>query len=279
MTTLRAALLPALALALPLTAQFGITPPTTAPRTPTTALRVSFADAESRLGLAVTVSGAVTTPVAGHAYSVWYQFRVHTKKGEVGPVLALPENRAAFALGDVTPDPKSGACAFEFHFDLVRGAFAGMSNLTQGRMLVRLEPQVYDATAKSWITEAKSPALVLVLDVSNDQKVWSVRPFAGWFASQIWASDAEKAVAALDSLDAYDSEGNAIVPAFESVLTNPKTEPAQLVTFVNALPERELAFGKNNLRGVFAELGKHASADVKAAVERKQTEAHALESK
>lgn len=58
-----------------------------------------------------------------------------------------------------------------------------MSNLPKGRddsrmVVIRAEPQVYDKTGRKWLTEMKSPAVVLLAQVGKDGKVSGVTPAA-----------------------------------------------------------------------------------------------------
>ena len=269
-TSSPALLFAAVALVTPLPAQ--TTQPATAART-----FISASECESDLGFRVNLSGSIIAAETGHHYEVLYQFRVHTRQGEIGPLLGDAQNPSgrAFVLGEVTALANS-ECGFEFFFDLTRKDLSTLTLLTKGRMLLRIEPQVYDKTTQRYVTPPKTPALIAVAMITDQGRAGSLVPFAKWFASCSGPSSTDTALTTLAALDAIDFEGNAIVPAFEAVFGNPDVKAKELVKFLAALPAAELAFGKNNLRWHMDGLGKHADAAVRAAAAAKQKEASAL---
>lgn len=238
---------------------------------------ISWAYAESPLGFQVDLHGEIADAGLAHRYAVLYQIRVHTKKGEEGPILGDARNPGqAIVLGEAGAPGADGSCYFGFTFDLTRKELTGMAQLVKGRMLLRIEPQIYDKTAQRFITPTKSNALIAVIDVGDNCRVHSLVPFGQWFGGCYGESMAKTGLEILASLDAYDLEGNRIVPAFEALFANEDVKPAQLALFVAALPATELAFGKNNLGGHMDRLLEHADAAVKAAAVAKQKEAEAL---
>lgn len=238
----------------------------------------SWSAAESDLGFQVNLRGHLLSPVADHHYDVLYQVRVHTQKGELGPILgdAQNPNGRAIPLGEAKYDAASKTSDFDFAFDLLRKDLTLCTPLTKGRMVLRIEPQVYDQTDQRFLTAPKSEALIAVAMVGDDGKVHSVVPFSKWFAGCCTPGTAPVALELLASLDAVDLEGSAIIPGFEQVLSNPDTKPAQLCAFLAALPARELALGKNNLRSILAGLAQHADTAVRDAVAVRQKAAAAV---
>lgn len=254
-------------------------PPPVPPQPKLNFCGISWSDAASPIGFQITVRGNIADAGLAHRYEVRYQLRLHTQNGIEGPLLGdqqMPNGRA-FVLGEADAPDLGGVCAFDFIFDLTRKDLDSMTLLREGRMVLRVEPQVYDQTAKTYITPARSDALIAVLDVGKNNRVWSVVPFAKWFGGCYGESTARPALELLASLDALDYEGNAIIPAFEEVLTSEYIKPAELLLVLQALPAKELAFGKNNLRGIITGLGEHKDAGVRAAAVAKQKEADALQ--
>lgn len=240
---------------------------------------ISWSDAASQIGFQINVRGNIADAGLAHRYEVRYQLRLHTQKGVEGPLLGdeqMPNGRA-FVLGEAEMPDVAGVCSFNFIFDLTRKDLDSMTQLREGRMVLRVEPQIYDLTAKTYITPVKSDALIAVLDVGKTLRVWSVVPFAKWFGNSYGESTAGPALELLASLDALDYEGNAIVPAFEEVLRSEHIKPAELLLVLEALPAKELAFGKNNLRGIITGLAEHKDAAVRAAAVEKQKQADALQ--
>ncbi|MBL8727942.1 MAG: hypothetical protein JNM25_05895 [Planctomycetes bacterium] len=239
---------------------------------------ISWSEAESPLGFQIHLRGAIADTDGAHRYDVLYQLRQHARPGEAGPLLGDARNPdgSAFVLGEAPAPDSSGRIAFEFAFDLTRKELSGMTPLEKGRVVLRVEPQIFDKTARRFLTAPRSDALIAIADVGERGKVHTLVPFGKWFGNCYGEQSATTALQLLASLDAIDYEGNAIVPGFESIFANELTKPAQLVRFLSALPARELAFGKNNLRHCLAALAEHRDADVRAAASAKIKEAEAL---
>lgn len=239
---------------------------------------ISWSDAESVLGFQIHLRGAIADADAGRHYDVLYQLRLHTQRGEAGVLLGDAQNPggSACVLGEAAPPDAEGHRAFEFAFDLTRKELSRMTQMPRGRVLVRVEPQIVDRATQRFLTAPRSDALIAVAEVGESGKVYTLVPFGKWFGGCYGEGAASTALDALASLDAIDYEGNAIVPGFESVFANELTKPAQLVQFLAALPAKELAFGKNNLRHCLTALAAHRDEAVRAEAAAKLKEAEAL---
>jgi hypothetical protein len=67
--------------------------PRVAPRSASDAPDKDFAIAEVKanaapIGAVVTMSASIAKPKMGNSYDLYYQIRIHTKKGETGPLLS-----------------------------------------------------------------------------------------------------------------------------------------------------------------------------------------------
>ncbi len=242
-------------------------------------LGISWSEASSPIGFQVNLHGSIDDGKLGHRYEVRYQLRLHEQKGVEGPVLgdAAHPGGTAYVLGAALAPDAEGMCLVTFTFDLLRKDLGNCVFPGRGRFVIRVEPQVYDLTAEQFLTPAKSNALIAVAEVADDGRVWTVVPFGQWFAGCYGERTAQPALELLASLDAYDLEGNAIVPAFEQLFASEYIKPKELLLVLDALPAKELAFGKNNLRGCIEGLLAHKDERVRAAAAQKQQQAAALQ--
>lgn len=240
---------------------------------------ISWSQAESPIGFQVNLRGRIDDAGLAHRYEVRYQLRLHRAKGAEGPILGDAQNPGgrAVILGEADAPDAAGGCDFDLYFDLTRKELGTLTGLQPGRMLLRVEPQIFDLTAGRYLTPPRSDALIAVAEVSQRLRVDSLVPFARWFAGCHGQSTAGPALALFASLDALDFEGNAIIPAFEEGLQSDEVQPQELVLFLDALPAKELAFGKNNLSRIVEGLLQHRDAGVQAAAAAKQKQAQALQ--
>jgi len=234
------------------------------------------------LGIEVAVRAAVAKPAMGGAYELYYQLRVHTKKGEFGPLLGGPGGGQP-GLPILVRAVKCEYDWIEFYerFDVTRKEMSGIANLPAPdagaadlSVFVRVEPHLYDVAAKKYLTVPKTPAAIVVLGVGSNHKVWSARSLSDWLVLQAEPGrDSAKAVAAVSDLDDYDPTANGMESAVEQVLANPRTLPATKVLYIGMVPAKVLGRASAvSLLHALDRLAKEGEGDVKAAAEKKVAE-------
>jgi hypothetical protein len=181
-------------------------------------------DDESQIGLGVRFwcDGEVVT---GHQYQLLCQLRVHTKKGEAGPLLgtAAQPGGTTFLVTSGTADGRWNG--LEGSIDITRKDLSGMTNLVKGKMnTLRIEPQLLDTTTGKYVTAMKSDAIIIMVNVDEGGRVDGVWSLSRWIV-QNGQYSADKVLDVLGDLDAYDAEGNGIAEALGNVL-NMKDIPA-----------------------------------------------------
>ncbi|MDB5313539.1 MAG: hypothetical protein JWO38_7741 [Gemmataceae bacterium] len=265
----------------PLVAVVAVAAPVTAQDTALDLRTLSGSGESSVLAVEMHLRARIGKPAAGHEYRFKYQFRLHTKTGEIGPLLgnaAAPQG-AAFDLGPLvkpagagwafdTPsappagktDVEAAARTLEFdgRADVTRKDLSGMTNLPKDarNVVVRVEPHVYDATDGKYVTPAKTDAVLLVVETGPAGQVWAVRTFEDWFPRQFGTKDAAAAATRLvDEVDAWDRY-YAVTAGFERVLADPDVKPALKAVAVH---------GKSRLPQLLTTLAGSADADLKAA--------------
>ena len=251
------------------------------------------------LNLVVEISFRVRIdrPLAGHDYRFMYQYRVHTKKGELGEILgdATLPNGKAFELGPLVkpvgagweydtpsapPVTKEGLAEvakgleFDGRVDVTRKELSGMTNLPKGAatVILRVEPHVYDMTDKKFLTPGKTRAVLLFLTLSKTGRVESLQPFEDWFPLQFDTEDkARAAVRVVDDDEAWDNH-DALQRGFRQVLESPKVKPALKALAVRALPKWQVHL-KSGFPALLETLARSENAELKAAAEAKLAEA------
>jgi hypothetical protein len=182
----------------------------------------------------------------GDKYELRYQLRVHTAKGEMGPLLgdAAHPNGVAFTLATATAgDDWRGV---EGTVDVTRKDLSAATNLPRppkgkGRhtVLLRVEPQVYDATTGKYLTPGKTEAVVLAAEVTAGGKVWEVRTLGQWLAMNR-GNTADDALALLATLDEYDPTASGVEAGIEQVLGMADVKAETKAKFVAAIPAGRL---------------------------------------
>jgi hypothetical protein len=191
--------------------------------------------------------------------------------------------------------------------DVTRKELSAMTNLPEHGtdVVVRIEPQVYDVTTKTFLTPSRSPAVLLFLDIGDPARVtqprdpadpppsklvtpdmfpipgWhpphprqvtSVRSFESWFPSQFTlVSKAKRAIRILeeaDTLETYD-QFHTRTKAFVAVLGADNVAPAAKTIAVRGVPLELLRtdIKSRELYNVVAKLGETAEGDLKVAVD------------
>jgi hypothetical protein len=228
------------------------------------------------IGVAVQISAAIAKPKAGNDYELSYQIRVHTKKGEYGPLLGTGKAQTVL-LRRVTC--KYDWIEFYEKLDVTRNALTGMTNLPSPRegneeVLLRVEPQLYDVAGKKYLTAPKTSAVILVARVGARGKVWELRSLSAWLVEKSGSeSDAKKTLARLADLDDFSSTANNIEAAINTVLTT-KDVPAQTkVLYIGAVPAKTLSWKTSfHLRKTLEKLAAGPDDALKRAAQQKLDE-------
>jgi hypothetical protein len=205
--------------------------------------RIATDDDRSVLGVSVLL-WADAQVQEGHKYQLMYQLRVHTRKGELGPVLgtAAQPNGVSYVVASGTAD--NTWKGLEGMADINRKDLSGMTNLPTGKKVVlRIEPHLYDQTAGRFVTPGKTPAIIVLAEVDRDGRVSSVDSLkVGIIFNAL--SRADEVLDLLAALDEYDLEGNRIAEAIGDVLNNKEIPTPTAVRFIRAVP-KQLVHGKN----------------------------------
>ncbi len=245
----------------------------------------AFAEVEASgapIGVGVAVSAAIAKPTLGAKYELYYQLRVHNKKGEMGPLLATmdhPDGKAFFV--------RNILCEFdwiEFYekFDVTRKDVSAMTNLpsregngSDKEVLIRVEPQLYDPGERKYLTPGKTPAAIMVATVGAGGKVWSLQSLGSWLIEKGKpGSDAKKALATLAELDEYSPAANGVDEALLTVINAKETSAETKALYVGAVPADSLKTKSGyNLKVALEGLAASGDEAVKSAAKKKLAEA------
>jgi hypothetical protein len=244
-----------------------------------------FADVAANgapVGVGVKVTAAVARPKVGNKYELYYQLRVHTQKGEVGPLLGTKEfaDGKPFLLRQVT-------CEYDWiefyeEFDVTRKDVSGMTNLPapasggpDKEVMIRVEPQLFDVAEKKYVTPAKTPAAIVVATVGARGKVSKLQSLSAWLVEKGGPGwDPKKAVAVLADLDEFGTAGNGVEDAIHTVLGMKDVSPETKVLFINAVPPATLNWKSSYpLKRTLEGLASGTDKDLKAAAQKKLDEA------
>ena len=82
---------------------------------------------------------------------------------------------------------ETGAIEFDEELDITRSQISGMTRLPareEGEsdldVVLRIEPQIYDATGKKYLTMPRTSAAVLVANVGRKSKVYRLQSLSKW---------------------------------------------------------------------------------------------------
>jgi hypothetical protein len=243
----------------------------------------------SNLAVAVHLRARIGKPAAGHEYVFRYQIRLHTKAGEIGPLLGASSHPdgIAFDLGPLVRPNNAGwmlntpsapatskemveaaakTLEFDGMVDITRKELSGMTNLPKNstKAIVRVEPQIYDTTDRKFVTAVKTNAALLFLETGSTGQVWAVRTFQEWFPQEFGTIESAKAaVRVLNDVDAWDRH-NAVIIGFQRVFANKRIKPDAMAVAVRAVPA-ELIYSKNALPSLLATLAESDDAELKSA--------------
>jgi len=215
----------------------------------TSSVSASLEESAGYMGAQVHLSGYVDNPVKGHDYALYYQVRVHSKKGELGPVLGTKDSPNGKAVFVIQYKCDQSFLSFGQRVDVTRGALSGMTNfkcwrLTKGGynpMLLRVEAHVYDVTEKKYLKRTQPSAAILIADVDGDGKVARLQPLADLLrqAGSEGRNPAE-ALAMLADLDAFNTLDNGIEDAFAAVLVSRTATAETKLAFLKAMPMKNV---------------------------------------
>lgn len=178
--------------------------------------------------------------VEKHEYELRYQLRIHTKKGEEGPLLGTTDRPKGIGYALKRQRATSEWNGLEAKVDITRKELSGMTNLpdvkvgTEG-VFVRVEPQLIDLTDDKYLTPARPNALMLYLLVGPNRKVEQVAPLSDW-AAYTARYTPEKLKQTLDDLDAYRVKESGVGMLLGRMLDDKEVKAATKVTIIDALP-------------------------------------------
>ncbi|HEX5269032.1 MAG TPA: hypothetical protein VFW33_01030 [Gemmataceae bacterium] len=233
----------------------------------------TFANEGSVIGLTARL-WADAEVQEGHEYQLMYQFRLHTKKGEVGPILGTSDRPTgtAFPIARRTADGAWGG--LQSSADINRKDITGMTNLpAEGLVAIRVEPHLYDATAAKFLTPPRTRALIVMATVGDNGRVESVVSLRAWVVASA-RYDTDKVLDKLADLDEYDLDGNGIGDAIGEALRIKELPTPIKVRLIRAVP-RQPVYPKSSptLWGVLSDFAAGEDAALKQAAKAKLGEA------
>jgi len=194
-----------------------------------------------------------------------YQLRVHTKKGDEGPLLgnaAMP-NGTIFVVTSGTADEKWNG--LEGAADINRKDLSGMTNLPGNKtVMLRIEPQLFDQTTGKYLTVPKSNAIIVMADVGDNGRVDSVLSLSSWIMHN-GQYETNAVLDAVATLDAYDVEGNNIADAFGNVLNIKDIPAATKLRLVRAVSKDWVQMRGSSLAPALTILSTSDDAELQAA--------------
>jgi hypothetical protein len=198
-----------------------------------------------------------------HTYELRYQIRLHTKKGEEGPILgtaARPKGEGFVVKTQVADGSWNG---LEAKVDITRKELSGMTNLPEvtddakeelvlsGNVIrprkvggvkgvfLRVEPFVYDRTADRFLTPGRTNALILYALVGKDRKVEQIAPLADWAAFTARTAP-DELKPALEDLDAYRVKESGVGRELGRRLEDKDVKKETKLKILDALPLQSL---------------------------------------
>ncbi len=206
----------------------------------------------SPMGVAIRMGMVREDGLPDHEFQLLYQLRIHTKKGDLGPLLR-PKEAAQAPVHPLGNGKKGALPAAEF--DVTRGELSGMTNWLASEegeleggstrtVFLRVEPHVFDVTDQVYLTPAKSNAVILVAEVDAASKVKSFQSLSAWLL-QLHNNDAiqqrpamlQYGLGKLNELDAYDTQGNQLPHMFYTLLREEKMDEADRLQCIQAVPK------------------------------------------
>jgi len=248
---------------------------------PSVMASASRGESGGRIAAEIQLRGVVKNPVKGNVYELYYQLRVHTKKGDLGAILGTADSPTGKAIFAKRRTGEDNTLYLDETIDVTRGGLLGMTNfkpwgkISMGgyyEMILRVEPHIYDVTQKKYISPAKTSAVILVADVSDEGKVVRLQPFAdllSWSGTD--GRDPTKYLAMYSDLDEFDTLDNGIEGAYASVLASKTATPEVKLAFLKSMPK---FFGKEAyaLQLALDEILKGDDAKLKAAAQARLDE-------
>lgn len=228
-------------------------------------------------GFAVEASVWGDLPVKkGHEYTLYYQLRVHTKAGEMGPMIDIHGKKDGTPFFVTKGTAGDGWNGLEGRWDITRKELSGANGWPEVKdvwsaatVFVRVEPQLYDATDKKYLTDAKTPAYILVAKVGEERKVHSLHTLAHWIEENGRFS-AAKVAETLAGLDEYDPSACDVANAMVKPLADKDTKKEAKLALVGAVPPAAVADRKMSYSFVVLmdEWAKGDDAELKAAAKK-----------
>ena len=214
---------------------------------------------------------AVAKPVVGQEYELDYQFTTHTKKGVDGKLVTRPDDKIwHLKLVKCEHDWIEYYVQFELHRKDLTG-LKGMPEPADGRasheVFLRCEPQLFDLTAKKYLTRPKTDAVIVVATVEKGGKVTELRTLGDWVEAT-GKTDPDKVIDTLDDRDEYGLEANGVEAAFANLLGDKDVTADAKKTLIRDLP-KELVHAKGAVWPRLKELAAGDDADLKVAAKKK----------
>lgn len=235
-----------------------------------------------QLGVSVSASAWHNKPIKGNEYELRYQIRVHTKAGECGPILGVKAHPAGASFTLCRVKCERDSLELRESFDLTRKdvqALIGLPFAPAGKysheVFLRVESQLFDATANKYLTPVRTPAVILVAEVGEAGQVYRLQSLALWTtdrASVIY--DAKKELARLGDLDEYLTVHNQIEWAIDRVLREPGVTNDMKALYIDLVnPGSLLLKDCHYLRKQLEEFASGSDATLKKAAQKKLDEA------
>ena len=227
-----------------------------------------------QLGVGAGFYANIQHPQPGHRYELRYQIRMHQRKGAVGPLIQTKQmpNGAAWRIArSKTAGRISRGVTLAATVDITRRDLLNVTNFPKqrfARVVLRLEPHVFDLTAKKFLTPPKTEAIILVADIANG-RIQKLQLVGEWLYAHRNYGD-NLAVNLFKSLDACSFYDNGLIKTCEEILSEDGAWDDTQAAFLNAMP-MEMFKTKSQLGnpGYVDSLRKHAGPKLKAAIERK----------
>jgi hypothetical protein len=233
---------------------------------------VTIGNDRSEIGINVRLWGDADVE-KGNEYQLSYQLRLHTKKGEAGPILGTADKPSGISNPVTSSAADDAWNGLEGTVDVNRKDISGMTNLPADQLaVIRIEPHLYDVKAARFLTPGKTPAIIVMASVGKNGRVDSVVSLRSWIAANA-RYDADKVLDKLADLDEYDLYGNGIGEAIGQVLAVKEIPTATKVRFIKAVP-KEVVNGKSSpgLWGTLSTFAAGEDADLKTAAKTKLAE-------
>ncbi|TWT87864.1 hypothetical protein Pla52n_69710 [Stieleria varia] len=219
------------------------------------------------MGAVVTIGIHVAQPSKGHLYVLRYEVRVQEQAGVLGPLLGDASFPKGVSYDVDNSEGKelardgSGNFNLKATIDMTREKLRGMTNWPdmgqQRKVVVAIEPHVYDKTASLYVTPPSlSPAFLLVT-MDESGKVKSLQSYEDWvwnFSLQFKRVDFPILIDTLSRLGDFDPVGRQLPRALARMLEGDDLKPEDHLALLRAMRPEWVLHGKLGLESGLAQL-------------------------